>query len=119
MKTVSMTLEIRTGLPNYSSRTTSVTVVADENESLDIKETVRSLDLEIRAAWNKEQSTRAVEALPAPAVPVDESPQKRGRGRPPKAQTPEPSAPAAQEEKIVEEEFVAVKDNSAIEDILG
>lgn len=127
MKTVSMTLEIRTGLPNYSSRTTAATVVADENESLDIKQTVRFLDAEIRAAWSKEQSAQVVERQSVPKQVVEAPPAppaaeplekvcadvvKRGRGRPPKVKDSDPLPAAASEE-----EFEAV--SNAIDDILG
>lgn len=52
MKTVQMTVSIKTGLPNYSSRSTEVTVVADEGESLDIEATAKQLADQIGAAWN-------------------------------------------------------------------
>lgn len=62
MKTVQMTVEIRTGLPNYSSRTTSATVVADEGESLDIKTVTKQLAGEIKEAWSSNGSKKPVKA---------------------------------------------------------
>lgn len=63
MKVTEVRVEIKTGLPNYSSRTTSVVVVADEDESLDIVQTVRGANENIQAAWSGEKK-------PAPVAPV-------------------------------------------------
>jgi hypothetical protein len=126
MKINNIVVEIKTGLPNHSGRTTTVTAVADEGECLNIEETIRLIDGEIRAAWNKEQSTRVVEPSLAPNAPVNEPLEKvcadvvkRGRGRPPKAQVPEVPTPAAQEDEFVWVDIVEAKDISAVDDILG
>lgn len=52
MKIVSITVGIKQGLPNYSSRTADAVAVADEGESLDIKRVVLELSNEIKTAWS-------------------------------------------------------------------
>lgn len=143
MKTVSTTVKIHTGLPNYSHRATEVTVVADEDESLDIQDTVRYLSKQIRAAWETTPKAHTVEQasywafMPGQVeiktpkkeaaekevekevyIEPDTTPQTppKRRGRPPKNSTPEP---------VVEEEFVSVTKvetnpaKDAVDDILG
>lgn len=51
MKIVSITVGIKQGLPNYSSRSVEVAAVGDESESLDVVTTVRSLGASIKEAW--------------------------------------------------------------------
>lgn len=82
MKIVSVRVEIKQGLPQYSSRVADVAAVADENESLDIVKTVRGLSEEIKSAWSlnhtPEPATITVGAkeTPAPAqvAPVKAAP---------------------------------------------
>lgn len=120
MKIVSTSVKIHTGLPHYSHRATEVTVVADEDESLDIQDTVRYLSKQIRAAWETIPKAVVVEKEEEKEVYIEPdltlpTPPKR-RGRPPKNPTPEP---------VVEEEFVSVTKvetnpaKEAVDDILG
>lgn len=117
MKIVSTSVKIHTGLPNFSHRATEVTVVADEDESLDIQDTVRYLSKQIRAAWETIPKAVVVEKEEEVFIEPDltpPTPPKR-RGRPPKNPTPEP---------VVEDEFVPVvtevsPSRDAVDDILG
>lgn len=52
MKVAEITIEIKTGLPNYSSRTTTVKVVAEEDEAMPIEETIKEVDTSIKRAWS-------------------------------------------------------------------
>lgn len=118
MKIVSTSVKIHTGLPNYSHRATEVTVVADEDESLDIQDTVRYLSKQIRAAWETTPKAHTVEKEEEKEVYIkpDTTPQTppKKRGRPPKNPAP-----------VVEEEFVSVTKvetnpaKDAVDDILG
>lgn len=79
MKIVSVRVELKQGLPNYSSRTAEVVAVADESESLDIQGVVLSLSAEIKQAWTPKvvEATPELEkaiAAPQPLMPVVEAP---------------------------------------------
>lgn len=49
-KIIEIRLNVRQGLPNYSSREASVVVVADESESLAIVDTLKGVKAQIEAA---------------------------------------------------------------------
>jgi len=51
MKVVNIRIELKQGLPNYSSRTAEVIAIADESESLDIIKTISELTSQVKAAW--------------------------------------------------------------------
>jgi hypothetical protein len=84
MKIISVKVEIRQGLPNYSSRSSEVQAVADENESLDVYSTILDLSKQIKGVWdgNKVEAPAPV-AAPAPVV----------------APAPKPAKAATKEEK--------------------
>jgi hypothetical protein len=89
MKIVSVRVEIKQGLPNYSSRVADVQAVADESESLEIVKTVRGLSEEIKTAWGGEKTTPPATI----AVGIKEEPSKVAAPTPVKmttnpAQTP-------------------------------
>lgn len=52
MKINRITVELKQGLPNYSSRSALVEALADEGESLDIKKTIKDLSDRIKSAWS-------------------------------------------------------------------
>jgi hypothetical protein len=116
MKVTKVVVELKQGLPNYSSRTASLECVADEGENLDPINVINTMTENIKAAWNGQASSPK---LPAdlgkddqPQYPLKESPKddpekkpeakdaagpakrkttlkKRPKGRPKKAPQPE------------------------------
>lgn len=55
MKISQISVELKQGLPNYSSRSATVVCTADADESLDIAETIIRIHEEVREAWIKRE----------------------------------------------------------------
>jgi len=51
MKITKISVELKQGLPNYSSRAASVEAVADEGETLDPVSNIKKLTEQIKTAW--------------------------------------------------------------------
>ena len=68
MKITQLTVELKDGLPNYSSRTASVIVVADENESIDVTQTIAGCYTAIRAGWNLQTGVLTLPVVSSDAV---------------------------------------------------
>ncbi len=70
-KVIQVTVELKQGLPNYSSRAASVVIVADEGESLDLGTVIQRGQTDIKAAFEGKQTTAPVVVTPPPAPKVE------------------------------------------------
>lgn len=104
MKIAQIVVEVKEGLPNYSSRTASVTATAEGDESLDIVTHIAGLQAQIKEGFRASGSSAGASVVKNSATPVGaheaaDSPEsaaiapsavepKRGRGRPKKEEPP-------------------------------
>lgn len=95
-KVTEVVLELKEGLPNYSGRTATVKVVADEEESLDVSACLIQLRQEIRNGWKlgtdalpvQGAATAQTVAAPAAEKPAEEPKAKTKKA---KEEAPKPA----------------------------
>lgn len=116
-KVIEITVEIKEGLPNYSGRTTTVKVVALEDEDLIISSNIAMIRAQVFMGWGKikeekmapvaAKTDKAVEEFVEEAKAAAESPKpKRGKA----------AATASKDIKNVKAKDLIEKEDEAFDD---